>query len=245
MTISKLALVTGSLGLCGSALASPVTIVNPSFEDNFASDWSYPSLVPNGWTVIDPNGIIGGGDLTGVVNPTGSTFFNSGVPDGRNAAYIYLSEQIGQGPVSLSQTLTATLQANTHYHFQVGVGNIAAGFSSDGNNYFDLTEFPGYMVQVLANGVVLAEDNNSLAIPDGEFGTSVLDFDTGASDPQLGQAIEIRLTNLNMRSSAQHPGVEVDFDMAQMDASPVPEPGTFAVAVFGLAGLMLRRRTHT
>ena len=37
--------------------------------------------------------------------------------------------------------------------------------------FFDLSGFPGYAVQLLAGGVVVAEDHNTLAgsIPEGEF----------------------------------------------------------------------------
>ena len=62
-----------------------------------------------------------------------------------------------------------------------------------------LSGFPGYRVDLLAGGEVIAQDENSLAgsIDDGKFGTSTVPFITGSTHPQLGQALSIRLVNLN------------------------------------------------
>lgn len=213
---------------CASVIASDVTIVNPSFEANVTGNGTFPVLVPQGWNVLDPNGILdGGNDSTGVVNPTGTTFFPNGAPDGSNLGFIFLSDQIEGGLVSLSQTLSATLQANTRYTLTVQVGNIASG-SGANMQFYDLDGFPGYTVQLLANGVVLAEDANTLTIPEGECSLSTVQFTTGSSHAQLGQALEIRLTNLNHRFSQQDPGIEVDFDDLHLDASPA---GPYTLAI--------------
>lgn len=223
--------------------ADLITVNNPSFEADFAPDGSFPVLIPQGWTTFDPNGLLAsGGNAVGVINPTGTTFFPGGVPDGRNAALVYISENLEQGPVGLTQVLTDTLQANMNYRLQVDVGNIASGTGLppyDQFGFFDLDGFPGYQVQVLAGGVVVAEDNNSLfgSIPEGEFRTSEISFSVGDDHDLLGQSLEIRLLNLNQIDTVADPGIEVDFDNVRFEASAVPEPSTYFALVLITAGI--------
>lgn len=211
------------LSLVGASLAVPVPVVNHSFEANFAGPGSFPVLVPTGWQLIDPNSIVDQTvDAVGVVNPTGTTFFQNGVPHGNNAALIYLSGNMGQGIVGLRQVLTTDLRPITRYTLQVEVGNIASGFGAPPfNQFFNLDGFPGYRVELRAGGVVLAQDDNSMfgLIPEGEFRTSKVTFTTGKTHPQLGQPLEIRVIN---RNEIDHPspGIEVDFDLVSLDASP-------------------------
>ena len=76
------------------------------------------------------------------------------------------------------------------------------------------------------------------AIPEGEFRLATLTFDTGATPAQLGQALGIRLVNLNQ------PGIEVDFDAVALSAVPVPtasapEPASASgLIVLSLLGLL-------
>lgn len=79
------------------------------------------------------------------------------------------------------------MQANTAYTLQVGVGNIGSGTALDGQ-VFNISGFPGYRVDLLAGGAVIASDNHSLAgsIGDGLFGTSTVSFINDASPAQLG-----------------------------------------------------------
>ena len=75
--------------------------------------------------------------------------------------------------------------------------------------------FPGYRVDILAGGEVLASDVNTLAITEGTFATSTVTFNSTADHPQIGQNLEIHLVNL-----ANGPGLEVDFDNVRLDAAP-------------------------
>jgi len=128
--------------------------------------------------------------------------------------------------VGLTQILAETLQPNTTYTLSVEVGNIASGIGPppcDVAGFFDLDGFPGYQVQLLAGGVVVAQDNDSLhgAIPEGEFRLSTVMMTTGTTHAQLGQPLEIRLINLNLIETPADPGIEVDFDDVRMNATPV------------------------
>jgi hypothetical protein len=74
---------------------------------------------------------------------------------------------------------------------------------------------------LLAGGVPIAGDDNSLAglIDDGHFGTSTFYITTGTSHPQLGQALGIRLVNLNVVDPAfADSDLEVDFDDVRLVA---------------------------
>jgi hypothetical protein len=207
------------------ASAAPIAITNHGFESDFAADNTFRVLVPVGWTIFDPNGIVEqGNDAVGVLNPTASAFFPAGAPEGRNAALVFLAQDVGGGPAGLSQNLTSNLMSNTRYTLIVEVGNIASGFGDPNNFFYDLDGFPGYQVQLLAGGEVIVQDNNSLAasIPEGEFQTSTIMVDIGASHPRLGEALEVRLINLNIPGTPTEPAIEVDFDDVRLDASPIP-----------------------
>ena len=102
-------------------------------------------------------------------------------------------------------------------------GNIASGIGAPpANFFFNLDGFPGYAVQLLAGGEVVAEDFNSLftQIPEGEFRETTVTLNVGASHPRLGQQLAIRLVNLNIPGTPAEPGIEVDFDDIRLDASP-------------------------
>jgi hapalindole H/12-epi-hapalindole U/12-epi-fischerindole U synthase len=136
----------------------------------------------------------------------------------------------------LVQTLSATLQTNTLYTLTVEVGNMA--IDSSPSNNFAFTGFPGYRVDLLAAGQVIASDNNTLLLAEGTFRTSQFSLSVGASHVLAGQSLGIRLVNLNAG-----PGIEVNFDDVRLDATAIPEPGTFA-SLLGVATLALavRRR---
>ena len=152
----------------------------------------------------------------------------------------------------LRQELSETRQTDTTYTLSVAVGNIATGFSVFGRNLieFNLDGFPGYRIDLLGGTTVLASDNNSLAslgnvIPEAEFRTSVLAFDsTGVDAALIGQVLSINLVNLNLIdpdfSGAYR---EVDFDDVSLDATSTsiaaPEPGISVLFGLGLLGYCL------
>lgn len=210
------------IGREGFAAAVPVR--NHGFEANPAGANTFRVLVPTDWSVFDPAGIVDqSNDAVGVLNPTGSTFFPSGAPEGMNAALVFLASDVGAGPAGLRQVLEEPLQSSVRYTLSVEVGNIASGFGDPNNFFYDLDGFPGYQIVLLAGGVVVAIDDNSLGglIPEGEFRMSTIEVVAPPGHPQLGQLLEIRLINLNTPGTAAEPGIEVDFDDVRLDAMPV------------------------
>ncbi|MDJ0786442.1 MAG: hypothetical protein QNK05_06510 [Myxococcota bacterium] len=231
-----LALGAGLLTSCVSALF----VLNPGFEDltgeTPANEFTFGPL--SGWDLYDPLGIAGGGaggtyfigTLTPVEpdpvgNPGVFSFFPEGAPQGDRVGIAFnFAGSGGEGEYGFQQTLAATLQPNRTYTLRVAVGNIDSGVSSSGQ-FFDLAGFPGYRIDLLAGGTVLAQDDNTLAsvLGEGEFGTSVVTFTTGAAPPLEGQPLGIRLVNLNQVDPA-FPGsdLEVDFDDVRLSSAPAP-----------------------
>ena len=246
-------------GLCiaASAPAQVINITNSSFEANVVPGGEFHVFNPVGWSRYDPGNIVNqNNNAVGALNPAGTTFFVDPVPHGSNAALIYLEQRAGtQNPgdmVGLSQNLTGNfLQLNTRYVLTAAVGNIASGSglgASAGFGFADLSGFPGYRVELLAGGQVVAADNNSLTIGEGRFATSTVELVVGNSHTQAGQTLAIRLLNLNATGNLVERAREVDFDAVSLIASAVPEPGSYAMFLAGL-GLFIavgaRRRVHT
>ncbi|AFY58664.1 hypothetical protein Riv7116_6321 [Rivularia sp. PCC 7116] len=192
-------------------------VVNPSFEipqlpENQFTQTSLGEFIP-GWKVFDPDALIGE-NITdvGAYNPIPNVFASE-APEGENTAYAYSQAPIGSGIFGLTQTLDTQLKANTKYSLQVEVGNAAENNPDDGFNY---EGFPGYRVELLAGGKVLARDDNSLSIAEGVFETSTVNFTATETEAFLGQDLGIRLVNLLADS-----GEDVEFDNVKLFAETV------------------------
>lgn len=231
----------------GSARADIVPIINAGFEDTSGQNPfnEFTFGVPNGWSLYDPDFVSGPGVFTGTLEPNGVDFFNTTAPEGSLVTILFNSVREGEGEYGLVQTLGTVLEANTQYSLSVQVGNIGSGIASDGT-FFNLDEFPGYRVELLAGGVVIAADNNSLTIPEAEFELSTVEFTTGLAHAQLGQSLGIRLVNENVIpagfSQATSPDLEVDFDDVRLSSSAIPEPQAWLWVGVGVATFFSSRR---
>ena len=194
--------------------AAPVAVVNSSFESPATPPDSFiVGAAPTGWT--------GYGNLNlsdrviGVVNPNTTSLYVEPVPDGSNIGVTFLQDFSGD-EAGMQQTLGATLEVFTHYTLSVEIGNMAV---SPPPNDFDFGGFPGYRVELLAGGIVIAEDDNTLLPGEGRFLTSTIQLTVGQTHAQLGQPLGIRLVNLDAA-----PGVEVNFDDVRVDATALDCP---------------------
>lgn len=218
----KLALfVVGATALLAgsSSYAVPIAVNNASFEANVVADGGF-LLAISGWT-------IGPGVSTtpaGTGNPTVGQYAAQ-APDGLNVAF--------SKDATISQILSAVLTANTTYTLNVDVGH-----------RLDNPVFPGYSVQFRAGGVTLASES-ALSPVAGSFLTSTVVFSTGASSPQIGQALQI-LLDVTPAAAPAGDFYQVNFDNVRLSAVPistsVPEPASIALLALGLAGLGFRRR---
>lgn len=217
----------------GSLGAQSIAIQNFSFEDPPTPPGTFiagPNLPPAGWTVFGSTSLT---RAVGVLNPATTTLYGQPAPDGSNVGVVFLMS--GGGPAGLEQTLSATLALQTTYTLSLRIGNIAND-PTPPHNSFDFSGFPGYRVELLAGGTLLAFDENSVLPAEGAFLPTSFEFTTGLAHPQAGQPLQIRLLNLNGA------GIEVNFDLVQLNAvAAVPEPATWVGGALALASLSLAR----
>jgi len=171
-----------------------------------------------GWTVSIP-GTGGGGVFDpGLFGSTAGAGYTA--TDGDQIAW-------SNGGV-LSQILSSTLTASTTYTLTIDVGRRPD------------VAFPGYDVFFLAGGTLLASfDENVLTPVSNSFATESLVFTALPGNPNLGQALEIRLQSVRGQTN---------WDNVRLDASTtngVPEPGTLGLMGFGLLGFARLRRRRT
>ena len=258
--LARLARVASLVGIVAThfvSSAQSLYIANAGFESNTITPGAFVVLQPQGWVTYDPSSIIDSSqNAVGVIRPLpGVEYFPEGAPEGNNAAIVYLA-----GPqtavVGLQQTLTNTLQPNTRYRLSADAGNIASGTSLAGSSggpgvFYDLDGFPGYRLDLLAGGTVVAVDSNSIGatIPEGEFRRATLIFDTSTTNVQLGQTLGVRVVNLKFPGTPSVPNIEVDFDDVRLLAGPIPmrasleinlSGGSVGIGITGTTGAVYR-----
>lgn len=175
--------------ICAICIASPamgeeLIVQNASFEDSVLSEGE---ATVNGagldhWTP-EP------GEWIGLWNLSNLLDYPGGAPDGVNVAY--------SGGPAISQILSDVVVEGKTYILTLKVGNSPC------------CGFPGYGVQLLANGVILAEDANSIPVPSGTFKNVDVTYTSPPADSNAGNQLEIRLLSL---------GPEVTFDDISLTA---------------------------
>lgn len=214
------------------AAAAPVLIQNASFEIAtlpINAGWGvYSNLVPltfpTGGTLAGwgPTNLTQGNSI-GAYNPElGYPNWAFAWEDGDNMGY---AQAFGNGATNagLIQILTATLQPNTTYTLS----------SMIGRRLFTTTPW-NVSIELFANGDLLGSSINT-TLGSNSVVTESFSVTIGASHPELGQQLEIRLmTNGNAS--------EAFFDDVRLDATAIPEPGTCLFVSAGLAFITLRLR---
>ena len=222
-----------------TASSESIPILNHGFEAPAIPAGTFSTTAP-------PPGWSGYGDLDfglrtiGVLHPATTSLYAVEPPEGNNVGVVFLLDDFGDQTffadqeAGLQQTLTATLQADTRYTLRVHVGNIAVD-PNPPHDPWSFDGFPGYRVDLMAGGQILASDDDSLLPAEGQFAESTVQVDIDATHPQLGQPLAIRLVNRNAAV-----GIEVNFDDVRLDAtdlSPWTDLGQSKPGVQGLPTL--------
>ncbi|MCG7851363.1 MAG: proprotein convertase P-domain-containing protein, partial [Methanosarcinaceae archaeon] len=190
-------------------------LVNPGFEDPVLGENDYTWLDVPGWTEV-------GGEGAGVWNVTTDDFDPVVAPEGENVLY---TENAPAGVANgVAQVLAETFAADTAYTLTVDVGN----------SWFYY--YAGYSVQLLAGGVVIAEDNDTLWPDYMKWATSTVVYTYDPADSALvGQPLEIRLLNLGLdKDPGETVGVEFDnVTLLRKEVLPAqdPDPADNAIKV--------------
>ena len=114
---------------------------------------------------------------------------------------------------------------------------------------YDPNGFPGYRIDLFSVDqfnveTILAQDLDSLIIPEAEVALSTITVDIGAGHTAIGDMLGIRLVNLNeTRGVAGPPDLEVDFDDVRLTATAISAPGAVTLGLLGLAALGVARAT--
>jgi len=200
-----------ALGLTGPAGVT-IPVPNAGFEDPVLDKDSYTWGDVPGWTLV--GGEATGVEGSGVWNVTLADFDPVIAPEGENVLFTeYLPEGIAKG---VTQVLTETFAADTDYTLTAEVGN---------SNYY---YYGGYSVQLLAGGIVIAEDNDTLWPEYKTWATSTVAYTYDSADSALvGQPLEIRLLNLELDKDSPPAGevVGVEFDNVTLSYDAGAEPG--------------------
>jgi len=203
----------------GQVKAALLTVANNSFEAPIITAPSGFNTVSSG---TSNNWTFTGGTQQGFANPTigqssGNSWYGLSptLPNGNQVAW--------SNGGTISQTLSATLQANTVYTLGAFVGNRLG------------LNFPGYNIELYAGGNLLAS-NNSVTPADGTFAPVTVSYTSGISVTP-GQALEIRLTSLSGFQG------QTNFDNITLDAASIPEPSAIlGLLGFGLLGIASKLR---
>ena len=184
-------------------------VLNPSFESDVLGPGGI-DVTPTDWDTSP-----GGGD--GVFSPLSFQYPNGAVPDGVNVAY---ANESGN---RVRQMLAEVLEPHTTYTLTVDIGR-------------RLDEsYVGYIIQLRANGDVLAEDNSSQSPAPGQFVTASASFTTDSSPAQLGEPLDIWLLSL---------GTQVNFDNVRLEKTSTvvnvaDVPALHPLAMLSLVSLLL------
>ncbi|MHC4361545.1 MAG: PA14 domain-containing protein [Planctomycetota bacterium] len=171
-----------------------IEINNAGFED--------PVLAADGWTWLEvPGWTWIGGEGPGVWNVTSADFEPVLAPEGQNV--LYTETDVVGNTSGVGQILTETFAADTSYTLTVEIGN---------SNYY---YFSGYSVQLLAGGVVIAEDDDTLWPEYYKWATSTIEYTYDPAHADLvGEPLEIRLLHLALDKDNPPAGgvLGVEFD---------------------------------
>jgi hypothetical protein len=219
------------------AFATLLTIQNPGFETGNLTqvgNGTFSQLI-SGSTIFAAGGTLANWTASstttnaaagGFAPSAGGNNWTSTWWSGNNIGYLQISSA---GTVSLSQTLTDSLQNNTVYNLSALIGRRA------------FTPSLNYSLELFAGSALLISASN-LALASNSFGTDTATYSSGSSNPLAGQSLKIVLQS----TGTNNVFTEAFFDNITLNATgtvtSVPEPGTLVLGAIGLSLLLWRRR---
>jgi len=203
------------LGSVAAPARADITVMNPSFE---LTSTALPLAFPCGTGCSFNVGPIPDWTITGQSGSfqPNSTYFNLPLPDGNIVAF--------SNGGTISQTLAASLTANTTYVLSVDAGRRLDELA--GNNTYSIALYAG---TTLLNSF----SDTIFAIPIGTFADETLTFTSGATIAP--GALSIVLTSA---------GSQTNFDDVRLTESAVPEPSSLSLlaGALGVMFFVFRRR---
>jgi hypothetical protein len=209
-----------ALSASQATLATPINVVNASFENDGTS-----SAFPLGWDFPDYN--TQSGREAAPTNPG----YDPANLDGTHIAYV-----VTDG-LAIQQGLGANLAANMQYTLEVEVGS-----------QFDVSSGVHYEIRLAAlnnaTKVVLATESGLTWSPSESFTfkTATLTYTTDSAPALEGHTLYIQLARSG--SSGENPDEDgrPDFDNVRLNATPVPIPEPSALGLLGLGAVVLASR---
>ncbi len=152
-----------------------VTLVNPGFENPILNDGGVSGAYIMGWSATRSMIVFD------IFNPS-TAFYTSGVPEGQNVGELFHVPAYS-GCSQILQGAEGQFQADTTYDLKVKVGRNL------------LESYDGYIIQMVVNGIVITQDDNSRTPTAGSFVTASLKYLYNATlhANLVGFPIEIRL----------------------------------------------------
>ena len=195
--------------------ATPITVLNHSFEVDDLADGINLNVVPPSWSVSGP-----GASYLDRNPDGGANAFNQQIdptPDPMDAEQLAWSNG-----GDLFQVLGTGLAANTRYTLTVDVGdrtNLAAPV-----NAIRLGSGSAFGSDLLSATIISNAAPLNGADPNDGWEVWVSTFVTGSNPLGLGDPLRVELVS---------DGVQVLFDNVRLDATVIPEPGAVPLLVLG------------
>jgi hypothetical protein len=218
---SYIPIVTAFLLTAGLAFGQVnVPVTNPSFEDPALDSGAFTqysvdgAATSPGWTPNEAN-------LYGIADLTGDADVPPGAADGDNALWFNGSDGGSDTLGFVTQDITEPIVGGETYTLTVAI-----------NQRQEFAVVP-YLVQLLEDSVMVAEDDNSVDVTPADLWDSTIVEWTAPQDSD-GNLLTILL------GESVNTGIQINFDDVVLTRTP--EPGSLMLLAFGGLAFLRRRR---